>query len=101
MPKRPKAKPAPPASISAQIEIPGVRPATFKLLERAKESYFLYRSSKKLGTARVEENGEWTARIGEGKAGFIATARSGPELLKLVGTYLLAGEARAAALRPV
>jgi hypothetical protein len=78
-----------------------MRPALFKLIERAKESYFLYRSSRKLGTARVEENGEWTARIGEGKTAFIFTAKSGPELLKLVGSYLLAHEAREAAQRPV
>ena len=38
---------------------------------------------------------------GEGKSGFVATEKSGPELLKLVGAYLLAGEAREAASRPV
>jgi hypothetical protein len=101
MPKRPTKPAKPAAPITEKVELPGVRPATFKLVERAKESYFLYRSSSKLGTARVEENGEWTARIGEGKTALFATAKSGPELLKLVGTYLLAGEARAAALRPV
>lgn len=101
MPKAAKKKSAPAEPISEQIEVPGVRPATFKLIERAEDSFFLYRSSRKLGTARVEENGEWSARIGEGKTGFVATAKTGPELLKLVGTYLLAREARAAAQRPV
>jgi hypothetical protein len=100
-PKHPAKKVAAVATISEKIEIPGARPATFKLIERAKDSYLLYRSSRKLGTARVEENGEWTARIGEGKAAFVATAKSGPDLLKLVGTWLLAREAREAAARPV
>lgn len=81
--------------------MPGARPAIFKLVERAQESFYLYRSSRKIGTARIEENREWTARVGEGKSGFLATARSGPELLKLVGTYLLAAEAREAVARPV
>ena len=101
MPKRPKPEPKPAAPIAEKIEIPGVRPAIFKLVERAKESYFLYRSSKKLGTARVEENGAWTARVGEGRSGFLATAKSGRELLKLVGTILLAEDAREVAMRPV
>ncbi len=101
--KRPRLTklPKPDPTITERVELAGVRPAAFKLTERAKDSFFLYRSSRKLGTARVEENGEWTARIGEGKSGFVATAWSGPELLKLVGAYLLAGEARAAAMRPV
>ena len=97
----PKKTPPPVATISERVELPGTRPTTFKLIERAAESFYLYRSSRKLGTARVEENGEWTARIGEGKAGLIATAKSGPELLKLVGTWLHAGEAREAAAQPV
>jgi len=101
MPKRPKPKLKPATPIAEKIEIPGVRAAIFKLVERAKESYFLYRSSKKLGTARVEENGAWTARVGEGRSGFLATAKSGRELLKLVGTILLAEDAREVAMRPV
>src|SRR4051812_23382227 len=101
MPKRAPAKSAAASPITERIEMPGVRPATFKLVERAKESFYFYRSSKKLGTARVEENGDWSARIGEGKTGVIATAKSGPELLKLVGTFILAGEAREAVARPV
>jgi hypothetical protein len=78
-----------------------VRPAVFKLLPRAEDSFFLYRSSRKIGTARVEENGEWTARLEDEKPRRTATAKSGPELLKLVGEYLLTREARDAVARPV
>jgi hypothetical protein len=99
--RKPKDPPPHPAPLSARIEVPGVRPANFKLVERAEESFYLYRSSRKNGTARVEENGEWTARVEGGDARFVATATSGPELLKLVGTYLLASEARTAASKPV
>lgn len=101
MPKQPKPKAKPAAPITEKVELPGVRAATFKLIERAQESYFLYRSSKKLGTARVEESGEWTARVGEGKSGLLVTAKSGSELLMLVGSFLLASEARDAATRPL
>jgi hypothetical protein len=98
---RSRKKPAAPVTIAEKLEFPGLRPSTFKLVERAKDSFWLYRSSRKLGTARVEENGEWTARVGEGKTRFEATAKSGPELLRLAGGYLLAGEAREAVGRPV
>jgi hypothetical protein len=87
--------------LSEKVEVPGVRPATFKLVGRGPDSYFLYRSSKKLGTARVEPDGEWTARFAGPDGFFEAAAPSGPALLRLVGTYLLAGEARAAASRPI
>lgn len=96
-----KAKPKPPADVSERVEMPGVRPATFKLVGRAEDSFLLYRSSRKLGTARVEKDGSWSAQVGEGKSGFVARAFSGRELLNLVGAYLLAGEAREAAARPV
>lgn len=76
-------------------------PATFKLVERGPDSYVLYRSSKKLGTPRVEEKGEWTARFDDPDSPVEATARSGPELLRMVGTYLLAQEAREEAARPL
>jgi hypothetical protein len=87
--------------LSEKVEVPGIRPATFKLVERGPDSYFLYRSSRKLGTARVEENGGWTARFDDPDIPVEATAHSGPELLRLVGTYLLAQEARAEAARPL
>ena len=81
--------------------MPGARPATFKLLPRAEDSFFLYRSSRKIGTARVEENGDWTARLEDENPRRLATAKSGRELLKLVGEYILTREAREAAARPV
>jgi len=87
--------------LSEKAEVAGVRPATFKLVERGPDSYFLYRSSRKLGTARVEENGEWTARFDDPDRPVETTARSGPELLRMVGTYLLAQEAREEAARPL
>jgi hypothetical protein len=87
--------------LSEKVEVPGIRPATFKLVERGPDSYFLYRSSKKLGTARVEPDGEWTARFAGPEGSLEAAALSGAALLRLVGTFLLAGEARAAASRPI
>ncbi len=87
--------------LSEKVEVPGIRPATFKLVGRGPDSYFLYGSSKKLGTARVEPDGEWTARFATPAGSLEASAPSGPELLRLVGTYLLAGEAREAASRPI
>jgi hypothetical protein len=87
--------------LSERVEVPGARPATFKLVERAEDSFYLYRSSRKIGTARVEENGDWTARIEAGDLKRTAAAKSGRELLLLVGAYLLTREAREAAARPV
>jgi hypothetical protein len=87
--------------LSEKVEMAGVRPATFKLVERGPDSYFLYRSSRKLGTARVEENGEWTARFDDPDGPIEATASSGPELLRMVGTWLLAHEAREEAAQPL
>ena len=72
-----------------------------KLVERALELYFLYRSSRKIGTARVEPKGEWTARFEDGDGEWTAAADSGPELLRLVGRFLLTKDARAKASRPV
>ena len=86
--------------ISERVEVPGVRPATFKLVEKGPELYDLYRSARKIGTARVEPNGEWTARF-EAAGRWTAAAKSGPELLRLIGTYLLAGEAREQTARPL
>jgi hypothetical protein len=71
-----------------------------KLVERALESYFLYRSSRKIGTARVEEKGEWSARF-EDDGEWTASAASAPELLRLVGRFLLTRDARDKASQPV
>jgi hypothetical protein len=87
--------------IAERVEVPGVSPASMKLVERALESYFLYRSSRKIGTARVEGKGAWTARFEDDDGEWTATAGSGPELLRLVGTFLLTKDAKAKAQRPV
>jgi hypothetical protein len=87
--------------IAERVEVPGVPPATLKLVERALESYFLYRSSRKIGTARVEPKGKWTARFEDKDGEWTASAASGPELLRLVGAFLLTKDARAKAARPV
>jgi hypothetical protein len=93
------AKPAKP--LTERVEVPGVPPATLKLVERALESYFLYRSSRKIGTARVEPKGEWTARFEDDDGEWTTSAASGPDLLRLVGSFLLTKDARAKASRPV
>ena len=46
---------------SALIEVPGARPATFKLVEWASDSFHLFRSSRKIGAA-VKERG-WSAKF--------------------------------------
>jgi hypothetical protein len=84
-----------------QVEVPGARPATFKLIERALESYFVFQSSRKLGTARVEPNGEWTARFKDGDGEWVAAAKSAAELLQLIGKFELAKTARRSAMRKV
>lgn len=81
-------------TISVKVELVGVRPATFRLRWKAEDSYDLYRGSRKLGTARVEESREWTARFEHDGKAWIARADAAPELLHLVGTYILAHEAR-------
>jgi hypothetical protein len=96
---KPAARAAKP--ITERVKVPGVPPATMKLIERALESYFLYRSSRKIGTARVEEKDNWTARFEDDDGEWSASAASGPELLRLVGKFLLTKDARAKASRPV
>jgi len=86
---------------TARIEVPGAKPATFKLVERALDSFDLFRSSRKIGTARVEEREEWTANFEGPRKRWKASAKSAEGLLRLIGTFLLAGEARASAARPV
>ena len=76
--------------------MPGVRPATLRLMWRAEDSYDLYRGSRKLGTARVEETGKWTARFDREGRAWLATAEDAPDLLRLTGAFILAHEAREA-----
>ena len=100
--KTEKAKPAKPAkALSERVELAGVKPATMKLVERGPESYFLYRSSRKIGTARVEPDGAWTARFETAEGTWNASGDSAPDLLRSVGSFLLATEARALAGRDV
>ncbi len=84
---------------SALIEVAGARPATFKLVEWAPDSFHLFRSSRKIGAA-VKERG-WSARFRSAKKDWKATADSAEALLKLIGTFILAAEARDAAARPI
>jgi len=87
--------------IVEKVEVPGARPALFKLVERALESYFLFRSSRKIGTARVEPNGEWTARFDDADGSWTASANSSVDLLRLIGKFQLAKDAHKAASRRV
>jgi hypothetical protein len=84
---------------SALIEVPGARPTTFKLVEWAPDSFHLFRSSRKIG-AVVKERG-WSAKFRQAKKEWTAKADSAEALLKLVGTFILASEARDLAARPV
>lgn len=90
-----------PQALSKRVELAGVRPITLKLVERGPESFFLYRSSRKLGTARVEPDGAWTARFEDADGLWEASAGSSDELLRLIGRFLLAKQARASATRSV
>jgi hypothetical protein len=84
-----------------RVEIPGARPATFKLVEKAVESFDLFRSSRRIGTARVEPNGAWTAEFDGAEGRWQANERSADGLLDLVGRFLLTAALREQAGRPV
>ncbi len=86
---------------TTRIEVAGVRPATFKLVEKAEGSCDLFRSSKRIGTARVEEDGTLSARFKSSDGEWSATAKSASDLLQLVGRYLLTIDARTAAAMPL
>ncbi len=66
--------------ITEWIEVAGVRPATFKLVEKATASYDLFRSSKMIGTARVEDDGSFSARFDAPDGTWSATAEPLKEL---------------------
>ena len=89
------------AGHSAQIEVTGVRPATFKLKETAEDSFDLYHSSRKIGAARVEGRGAWTARFKSAGREWKAKEKSPNELLDLVGRFVLAQKARESGTPPV
>jgi hypothetical protein len=83
--------------LTFRVEVAGARPATFKLIEKAAESFDLYRSSRKIGTARVEKRGRWAARFEFGEGAWTVSAASAKELLVQIGRFVLASEAREAA----
>jgi len=89
----------PAASFSERIEVPGRRPALFKLIEWAPDSFHLFRSSRKIGTA-AEEGGAWNARFRFDDQDWKGKADSAAALIRLVGTFILASEARDAAAAP-
>jgi hypothetical protein len=99
MAPRPKKVAAKAKTHTERVEVPGVRPAAFKLVEWAPDSFHLFRSSRKIGTAAAE--GGWSARFRFGKKEWKGSAESADALLRLVGTFMLASEARDAAARPL
>jgi hypothetical protein len=82
--------------ISEQVDVAGIRPATFKLVEKAEGSYDLFRSGRKIGTARTEEGGEVSGRFTAADGEWSATSRTARELLQVIGRYLLTVDARSA-----
>ncbi len=83
--------------ISERVEVAGARAATFRLVERGEGSFDLFRSGKKIGTARVEKSGDYSAWFAGPDGKLEARALETSELLLLVGRYLLTLDARAAA----
>jgi len=98
-PKRKSPRRAPP--IALRVDVPGARAATLKLVEIGPDSYTLFRSARRIGTARVEEDASWSARFAAPDGEWTAPADSAEALLTVVGRYLLTGEARDAAARPL
>jgi hypothetical protein len=85
-------------SIAERIEVAGARPAAFKLVEKAEGSFDLFRSGRKIGTARAEEAGGFSARFTTPDREWTANAPTPSALLQRVGRYLLTLDARAAAM---
>jgi hypothetical protein len=86
--------------IARRVEVAGVRPATFKLVDRGEGLFDLYRSSRKIGNAR-SGGGRWTGQFWTSGENWRIAADSSEELLALVGEFELLTEAREAAARPV
>ena len=82
--------------IVERVEVVGVRLATFKLVEKAEGSYDLFRSGKKIGTARVEESGDVSGRFTGPDGEWSVTLHTARELLQFVGSYLLTIDVRSA-----
>jgi hypothetical protein len=83
-------------SIAERIEVTGATPAAFKLVGKAEGSFDLFRSGRKIGTARAEEAGGFSARFTAPDGEWTANASTPSELLRRVGRYLLTLDARAA-----
>lgn len=98
--KRPgRAEKARPEALSERIDVPGARPSAFKLVEWAPDSFHLFRSSRKIGKATKEER-VWRARFQYDGKEWRASGESASDLLRLVGAFILAHEARDAAAAP-
>ena len=82
--------------ISERVEVAGIRPATFKLVEKAEGSYDLFRSGRKIGTARAEESGDVSGRFTAPDGEWSVTVQTARELLQFVGRYLLTIDVRLA-----
>jgi hypothetical protein len=85
-------------SIAERIEVAGTTPAAFKLVGKAEDSFDLFRSGRKIGTARSEEAGGFSARFSAPDGEWTANAPTPSALLQRVGRYLLTLDARAAAV---
>jgi hypothetical protein len=86
---------------SEKIELPGARPVIFKLIDGSAGLFDLYRSSGKIGNARAGKRNAWAGQFWLSGERWRVTAGSAGELLKTVGTFVVATELRAAAARPV
>ena len=86
--------------IARRVEVAGVRPATFKLVDRGDGLFDLYRASRKIGNARSGD-GRWIGQFWTSGEMWRVAADSPEELLALVGEFELLTEAREAAARPV
>ena len=82
--------------IVERVDVLGVRPATFKLVEKAEGSYDLFRSGRKIGTARAEESGDVSGRFTAPDGEWSVTVQTARELLQVVGRYLLTIDVRSA-----
>ena len=86
--------------IARRVEVAGIRPATFKLVDRGDGLFDLYRSSRKIGNARSGDR-RWMGQFWTSGERWRVTTDSPEELLALVGEFDLLAEAREAAARPV
>jgi hypothetical protein len=86
--------------IARRVEVAGIRPATFKLVDRGDGLFDLYRASRKIGNAKSGD-GRWAGQFWTSGEMWRVATDSPDELLALVGEFQLLTEAREAAARPV